>query len=157
MQRSHTMANEDYQSLIAQVHRDNREIPFYNLLGMKIVELDMGAAAISMVVEHEFTNQSDMFHGGAAATLADVAMGAAIRTLGVRGVLIDINASYFASVEKGDSVMAKAWVIHKGRSIIGAECEIKNGKDVLAIKANGRYKLTAQLKQISGNAEWVPM
>lgn len=157
MQRSHTVADKDGQSFIAQVHKDNQEIPFYNLLGMKILELDIGAAGISMMVGHEFTNQNGMFHGGAAATLADVAMGAAVRTLGVRGVLIDINASYFAPVKKGDTVIAKAWVIHKGRSIVGAECEIKNGKDVLTIKANGRYKLTAQLKQNSGTVEWVPM
>jgi len=113
--------------------------PFWELLGIEVVEIDDGYAKLVMPFHEKLTQPYGIVHGGAIFSLADSAV--AIATTSIvepeRKVLtIEMKINFLAPVK--DGVMeAKARVLRKGR-IIPAEVDITNN-GVLVAKAIATY------------------
>ena len=122
--------------------------PFWELLGIEVVEIDDGYAKLVMPFHEKLTQPYGIVHGGAIFSLADSAV--AIATTSIvepeRKVLtIEMKINFLAPVK--DGVMeAKARVLRKGR-IIPAEVDITNN-GVLVAKAIATYIILRDEKKL---------
>lgn len=108
--------------------------PLYQLLGMKIEEVQNGFARLSINVEKKHTQFYGTVHGGVLATLADSA--AAWTILGkenVEGnpVTVEMKINYLKPVCSG-RLVAEARSVHEGSRIFVSDVEVKNEGDLVA-------------------------
>jgi uncharacterized protein (TIGR00369 family) len=111
-----------------------REPPIVRTLGMEVVSFGDGKASVKMKVDSRFHNPMGTLHGGIMTDLADACMGiATISTLseGESFTTLELKMNFIRPVIEGE-LAAEGGVIHRGRTIVLAECVIKNaqGKDV---------------------------
>lgn len=126
--------------------------PFVNLLDMKIVDLRDGMAEVTMpVVFDKHTNLYSVAHGGAVASLADTAMGVACATTGNRVVTIDMNINYIKSAERETIIRATATVLHKGRTTMVVETDLKDNDNALIAKARGTFYVIGKFEEAANS------
>ena len=108
--------------LILSMHKTNN---FAQLLDIKIHALDEGYCRLGMSAGEHCTNPYGDVHGGATATLVDIAMGVAVRTLGLQPVTVELTVNYLGPVHKNDALEAEGKVIHQGSTLLLAECLVQ--------------------------------
>ena len=116
-------------------------------LGMKTVETGEGTATVEMTPTEEMTNHSGFVHGGMISTLADSAMGRSVRTLKpgvVRSMSFDLKLSFITAAKVGETLRAKAHVIHAGRRTVVAECRVEGPDGKLVATASGTFAVTRE-------------
>jgi uncharacterized protein (TIGR00369 family) len=105
------------------------DMPLHRLLGLRFVEMEPGVVVIEMPVRAEAFNGSGNLHGGAIATLIDVAAGScAGRASGFDPVTqslvtADLHVRYLGR-PKGDTVRAEARLVRVGRMLIVVEVRV---------------------------------
>lgn len=118
-----------------------RNTPLHELLGLEIVEIGEMHAVLSMPVRPEAFNTTGNLHGGAIATLIDVAAGtAAARGSGFEPgrqslVTADLHVRYLGRPH-GDMVWARAGLLKAGRQLIVVECRVTDAEDRLVASAD---------------------
>ncbi len=107
--------------------------PLYELLGIKIEEVENGFARLSIKVEKKHTQLYGTVHGGVLATLADSAAAWAIFGKNVEGkpVTIEMKINYLKPVCSG-KVVAEARSVHEGSRIFVSDVEVKNEGNLVA-------------------------
>lgn len=117
------------------------DTPLHDLLGLEIVELGDGYALLSMPVRPEAFNSTGNLHGGAIATLIDVAAGtAAARGSGFEPgrqsiVTTDLHVRYLGRPH-GDVVYARADLLKAGRQLIVVDCRVTDVEDRIIASAD---------------------
>lgn len=123
--------------------------PYTQLTGVKFIALEDGYShAIMEVTDSVLGFPNGSVHGGAIATLLDVGMGGALRTLLTDYELmrtVQLQVNYLAAPISGVCV-CESKVIRKGRKIATVESEIRND-GILAAKATGTYYITKLKKE----------
>src|SRR3954466_6492919 len=115
--------------------------PLHKLLGLEITEIGPRHAVVSLPVREEAFNSTGNLHGGALATLIDVAAGtAAARGSGFEHgkqslVTADLHVRYLGRPH-GDMVWARAEVLKAGRQLIVVECRVTDAEDRLVASAD---------------------
>jgi uncharacterized protein (TIGR00369 family) len=105
------------------------EVPLHKLLDFRFVETEPGLVVVEMPVRPEAFNGSGNLHGGALATLIDVAAGScAARASGFDPltqslVTADLHVRYLGR-PKGDLVRAEARLMRAGRMLIVIEVRV---------------------------------
>lgn len=117
------------------------DIPLHRLLGLEIVETGDRYALLSMPIRAEAFNSTGNLHGGAIATLIDVAAG----TAAARGssfeagrqsiVTTDLHVRYLGR-PRGDVIHARADVLKAGRQLIIVDCHVTDVEDRLVASAD---------------------
>lgn len=115
---------------LVRLMRDHMpDSPIQRLLGLRFVTLGSDRVVVEMPVREEAFNSTGNLHGGAIATLIDVAAGTAA-ALGSRFrpgiesiVTADIHVRYLGR-PKTDSVRAEARVLRAGRQLTVVECQV---------------------------------
>lgn len=122
--------NQEMQQ-IAEFAKNN---PFARMLNIEFKELEegKGQVCIEITVAPEHLNPHGTLHGGVISSLADIAMGVAIRTLGKTGVTVNLNTNFLAPGKLGDRITVCGKVVHDGNSLVSTECMIANENDLLA-------------------------
>ncbi|MFG2004380.1 PaaI family thioesterase [Spirillospora sp. NPDC048911] len=115
--------------------------PLHELLGLEIVEIGDGHALLSMPVREAAFNSTGNLHGGAIATLIDVAAGtAAARGSGFEPgknslVTADLHVRYLGRPH-GDTVYARAEVLKSGRQLVIVECRVTDNEERIIAAAD---------------------
>lgn len=132
--------------------------PLHRLLGIVILGTeDDGVVVGEMPVREEAFNRSGNLHGGAIATLCDVAAGsAAARTDGFRPgentlVTADLHVRYLGR-PKGDVIHARAQVIRAGRQLIVVEVRVVDLHGNLIAVADFSAMIVALRQPLEGHA-----
>jgi acyl-coenzyme A thioesterase 13 len=97
------------------------------LPGLSLEEVEAGRATVKLPVSERVQNVVGTLHGGAIATLVDIAGTIAIMSAdqdGRPGVTTDLNASYLAAGQGGTTVLAKGRVLKAGRTLAFVEVDI---------------------------------
>lgn len=121
--------------------RDLRNAPLHDHLALRFVPGAADVTVVEMPVAPGAFNQSGNLHGGAIATLVDVAGGsAAARTGGFRPgenslVTADLHVRYLGR-PKTDTVRAEARVMRAGRQLVVVEVRVLDGDDNLVAFAD---------------------
>ncbi len=125
---------------ISKVHN-----PFGELLGLKFVKVDKGFSRCKLKITGELLNPNGVAHGGAAFSMADTGMGAALFSLLGANELcttVEIKISYFAPVMPG-LLWCDTAVINKSKRLAALESEIKQDGKLIA-KAYGTFAIYHQ-------------
>jgi uncharacterized protein (TIGR00369 family) len=121
-----------------QFTRDyQKRIPFVAHLKILTEALGEGAARLSLPIEPHLTNSLGTVHGGVIASLLDVALCTAARTLHPEStgvVTVDLSTSFIGG-GSGARLLAEARVLKDGRSMTFVEAEAKNEDGSLVAKA----------------------
>jgi uncharacterized protein (TIGR00369 family) len=118
------------EEVVAEARRNFARMPLHRLLGVALSEPDeSGVVVATMPVRPEAFNMSGNLHGGAIATLIDVAGGScAARSSGFDPVTqslvtADLHVRYLGR-PKGDPVRAVARTLRAGRMLIVVEIHV---------------------------------
>jgi uncharacterized protein (TIGR00369 family) len=126
------LAESEYES----PHRHNAESRFAQLLGFEPVEATAGRVVLRLPFSDRLRQSLGRVHGGALFSLADHASGwAAFSTLeqGERCATLEMKINYIAAVHDEDC-LAEARVVHRGRTSIVVEADIKTADQRLVAK-----------------------
>ena len=113
--------------------------PFAELIGIKIEKMAKNYCCLSLKLNEKFTNYFGGIHGGVLAALADNCMGMALRSAGLQPVTVEITVNYMNMPEVGNKLSAEGLIIHRGNTIILAECIIKTGELKNVARAKGVF------------------
>src|SRR5512147_69833 len=115
--------------------------PFYQLLKIRLEEIDLGFARFRMPFRKELTQAYGVAHGGSIATLADTAVAFALMTLiqpGEMVTTVEMKINFLAAVTSGEMV-GEARIQHKGKRLALGEMEVKNENGDLVAKGLATY------------------
>lgn len=116
---------------------------YWRMLGMTIVQSRKGEAVVTLKAGENLTQVFGRIHGGAVASLADAAIGAAHRSFlkpGESQATIELKVNFLKAVQPGDLV-AEARVIHKGNKISFGQVHIKNSEGDLVAFGVATYMI----------------
>ncbi|SRR5712692_6668165 len=135
------MPIQDRRALIAALEK----APFAALLGLKIESAAGGAAVVRMPFNLAILNEGGPkapVHGGAIATLADLAACAAVWSLNetVRSATVSMTVNFVGFATQSDLV-ARAQVRRKGKRIASINVEIADESGALVADALVTYKI----------------
>ncbi len=108
---------------------------FRDLLGIQREEAEDGHSVVVLDIGEQHLNPHGTLHGGALATLVDIACGeAAMAAGGEHPVTIEMKLTYLEPGRPdGGPVRARAQVRKKGKRITVIEAEVTQGDDVLVL------------------------
>ncbi len=111
--------------------------PFGRKFGIKLVDLQPGAASVEMRFTEDMENMFGMAHGGAIFSLMDAAFEVASNSHGTMAVALNMNINYLASPAKGATLTAKAKEINKTKrtATYDIRAEDDSGKLLAACQA----------------------
>jgi uncharacterized protein (TIGR00369 family) len=114
-----------------------KNTPYYEYLGIKVVEADEGFAKLRLDFKDHLTHPFGYFHGGAIASLADSAgINAVLTTLkdGEKALTLEMKINYLLPV-KDAAVFAESKVIHRGKKSAVADVDVRSVDGQLVAKA----------------------
>jgi len=127
----------DFQPIteITQEHKDYaanalHSLPFAQLIGMRLEELKMDEATISVEIRDELRQPSGVLHGGVTATLIDTAMAFAVRTRlepTAATATIDLTVHYLRPLVEGRATCI-AKTVRAGKRIFTVSAEVFNSE-----------------------------
>ena len=116
-------------------------------LGLRLVEASENLAVVEMRATDDMANHSGFVHGGMISTLADSAMGRAVRTIkpGVaRAMSFDLKVSFINAAKIGETLRATGRVVHAGRRTMVATCRVEGKDGRLIATASGTFAVTRE-------------
>lgn len=117
--------------------------PFYQLLNMKIEQVEKDYARVSIKIEKKHIQFLETVHGGVIASLADSAAAWAIygsNNLKDIPVTVEMKINFLKPIKSG-KLVAEARNVHKGSRIFVSDVEVKNSKGDLIAKSLLTYYL----------------
>ncbi|MHB1413873.1 MAG: PaaI family thioesterase [Chloroflexota bacterium] len=117
--------------------------PYYQLLGLRVEEIGEGRSRLRLSVGERFHQLQGAVHGGVAAAVADSCIGIAVLSLsepGQRGVTVEMKINYLGPLYRGE-VIGEGRVIHRGRTLLVGEGELRDQDGRLVAKATATYML----------------
>ena len=119
------------KALLEKAHKNH---PFWELLGLKLVDARKGWAIIRLPFEKKLTQADGISHGGAIFSAADAAIGIALLGMLPKGdsmVTLEMKINYFRPFTEGE-LLAEAAVIQKGSRTAVAEVDVTtvDGKNI---------------------------
>ncbi len=128
----------------AEMARMNRA-PYFQLLGMEVVELAEGYARLIVPVEDSMNSVLGVLHGGVLSSLADSAVAMALFTMigpGEKPVTVELNINYLKPV-RGSQLTAEAHIVSRGRRIAVGDVDITDGLDHIIAKSRATYMVVS--------------
>lgn len=119
--------------LFTNIVNNNAYSPLYQLLKLNLLEVGPGSSRIQVKVDEQHINHWQTLHGGIIGIMVDAAMGAVVRSLGIKGVTIDLITHFLLPAHVGDDIVAEGRVVSAGRKVIIVDASvIKNGEEQIA-------------------------
>ncbi len=131
----------------ATIQREWEQTPFWKHMGLKVEEVGPAYARMSMPSREELRNAGGGgVHGGAIASLIDVAVTAVLWTVydidfDLRThATIEMNVSYLAPGE-GGTMTAEARGLRKGNSVFVGDVDVTDEDGTLVAKGRATYRV----------------
>lgn len=119
-----------------------RQVPFLDLLGIRLLRADASGAAFEMIVEERHLRTLGLMHGGVTATLLDTAMGyaAVLRAPPTQHIVtVQLGVNFIRAVRQGERLIATSELRHVGRQTAVARGEIRTADDHLVAQGTGTF------------------
>jgi uncharacterized protein (TIGR00369 family) len=121
-----------------------RNSAFYRWSGIELIDAVEGTVTLRLTLEEHHVNIQGFAHGGVLATLADAAMGLAIRSAvepGRRHVTVAMDVHYLRPVTRG-TVTSTGRAVRVGTELGYAEAEVTDERDRTIVRAAGTYSVS---------------
>lgn len=118
----------DREARLAFVREFAQTSPYYQAMGMSLLEINEGRAVLRVAVQPSHLNADGIAHGGVLPAIADGAMGNALRTLygsAAQVLTAELHLHYLRPVSEG-ALVAEGRVVQSGRRLSFAEVEIRD-------------------------------
>jgi uncharacterized protein (TIGR00369 family) len=118
-----------------------RSLPFAQLIGMRLVDLQSGEAVIAVDMRDDLRQPSGVLHGGVTATLIDTAMAFAVRTYlekEAKTATIDLTVHYLRPHWSGIATCT-ARVLRAGNRIFAVTADVTNEEGQLIATGLSTY------------------
>lgn len=118
--------------------------PFHTWVGLRVESASPGTVTVSLEAGEDHRNLQGLVHGGLLATLADTAMGLAVRTSvepGRRHVTIGMQVQFLRAGRPG-TIMATGRVIRAGQQVAHAEATLTDTAGRELARAQGTYSVS---------------
>lgn len=121
---------------IFKIVKDYEKISFVKHLGIKIVEITENSATGTMKITKKMQNYMELLHGGVIASLIDTVAFFPEKLLpsGLTITTISLEVKYIRPVTVGETLIAKANIVHLGKKIGVIEVDVYNSKEKLIAK-----------------------
>ncbi len=107
--------------------------PFSQYLGAELVNVGDGSADISLIIREHHTQQHGFVHGGVISYLADNALTfAGGLALGGDALTSEFKINFIRPA-RGDTLLANAWTISKGKRQAVCQCKVVCDEMLVAI------------------------
>lgn len=131
--------------LFEYLSKSLRDTAFYNLLGIELTRLGPGESQLEVETSAKHSNPLGVIHGGLMTSLADAAMGNAIRSLGITAVTADISVAMIAAASFGERLVGKGKVVKAGQNLIFAEAGVWAGERLIS-RSKGTFLKIGDIK-----------
>jgi uncharacterized protein (TIGR00369 family) len=115
--------------------------PIHHLTGLSLTDAAEGSATIELPCSRWLSTSAGTIQGGFTAMLAESAMGAAAFSTVEAGTAVaslDLKVNYLRPVfPDGEAIVAKARILHRGRTLAVVSVEIRNAEGKLVAIATG--------------------
>ncbi len=117
-----------------------RSIPFNQWLGIEVASAHDDGITISCPMRPEMRNGHGVLHGGVIATLADVAVGVALkpRIAPKTATTIDLKVNYLKPV-LGGTLWARCYLVRTGKTLITGRVELTDDQGQIVAIAVAAY------------------
>lgn len=135
---------DDDPTILADLQRRVAASPFHAGFGISVDQAAVGQVKLGWEARPDHRNLQGLVHGGILATLADIAMGLAVRTVvgeTRRHVTIDLHVHYLRPARPG-RLEAIGNVVRVGTHVGFAEGSVIDPAGRLLIRASGTYSVT---------------
>jgi uncharacterized protein (TIGR00369 family) len=116
-------------------------LPFAQLIGMRLVDLKLDEAVISIEMRDDLRQPSGVLHGGVTATLIDTAMAFAVRTRlapEAATATIDLTVHYLRPLVEGKAICTGK-VVRAGKRIFTVSADVHNEEGKLIATGLSTY------------------
>jgi uncharacterized protein (TIGR00369 family) len=125
--------------------------PFARLVGLRTESIEIDRVRLRLPFRSEVTTVGEMVHGGAIASLVDVAATAAAwahpdSSLEARGSTVGFSLNFLAPGLGGD-LIADARIVQRGRSLCVCEVAVADESGKAVARALVTYRLSQPRKQ----------
>ena len=137
---------DEHESLITSLRERLRDSEFYRWAGVEVIDASPGVVEIAFEANPQHLNLQGLVHGGILATLADTAMGLAVRTLlepGRRHVTVQLGIEFLSPGRPG-RITARGRSVKIGTQLGFAEADVMNADGRLLARAHSTLSVTAE-------------
>ena len=141
------MANTDTQEFQEQILAAARKVPFFNLVGLEVIEIAPGRSITQMSWREDLAGPGGLIHGGMIASLIDTGTAYALlltdelrdSLLAGRGlVTVDLRVKYLRPVA-GGRLTCVSTATRVGRKIIHTDAVVTNDDDIEVARGDALY------------------
>ena len=136
---------DEQVALVDELRERLRDSAFYRWSGIELVDARPGVAEVAFEAGPDHVNLQGLVHGGMLATLADTAMGLAVRTAlepGRRHVTVQMGIEFLSPGRQG-RIVARGRTVKIGRQLGFAEADIVDARGRLLARAQATLSVTA--------------
>jgi uncharacterized protein (TIGR00369 family) len=136
---------DEHEALIEGLRDRLQGSEFYRWAGVELVDASPGRVEIAFEAGPQHLNLQGLVHGGILATLADTAMGLAVRTVlqpGRRHVTVQLGVEFLSPGRPG-TIVAQGRSVKVGRQLGFAEADVTDPNGRLLAKAHSTLSVTA--------------
>jgi uncharacterized protein (TIGR00369 family) len=115
--------------------------PFHTWFGLRLLSIGDGRTEVTVDLTPNHHNMQGIVHGGVISTLADTAIGLAVRSMlptGMTHRTAQLSVNYLAKVE-GGRLLGRGRAIHTGRQMGYGEADIVREDGKLVARANATF------------------
>lgn len=116
--------------------------PFHSWSGLHLTALGDGTAEVTVDLEEHHLNPYGIVHGGMLGSLADAAIGIALRTRlkpGWMHVTAQLNVNFLGMAKLPGSIIGRGTAVHSGAKMGYGEAEIVDTGGALLAKASATF------------------
>lgn len=136
----------------------NKDVPFFQLLGMEVLEMTPGYSKLSIAWRPDLCQPAGIMHGGVIASLVDTGIAHALLLtdayLGAEYsslVSVDLRIKYLRPVAEG-KIYCESTIPRVGRQVIHADSVVKNEEGKEVARGDSIYMIIKRDRLIRGDA-----
>ena len=137
---------DDHEALISNLRDRLQDSEFYRWAGVEVIDASPGVVEVGFEANSQHLNLQGLVHGGILATLADTAMGLAVRTVlepGRRHVTVQLGVEFLAPGRPG-RITARGRSVKIGTQLGFAEADVMSAGGRLLARAHSTLSVTTE-------------
>ena len=137
---------DDRETLITDLRDRLQDSEFYRWAGVEVTDASPGVVEIAFEAGSQHLNLQGLVHGGILATLADTAMGLAVRTAlepGRRHVTVQLGIEFLSPGRTG-TITARGRTVKIGTQLGFAEADVISADGRLLARAHSTLSVTTE-------------
>ncbi len=129
------------ETSVQRAHDAFKTIPFVQLVGMELVEIQTGKAAIRLKMRDALRQPHGLLHGGATASVIDTTTAFAVVSVladGEKASTVDLTVHYLRPVFEGE-ILCTARIVRAGKRLLTVSAEVVSGEGKMIATALSTY------------------